>query len=185
MGPYGIPDFVAVTGSSSPRRQRLRLSVPPVVNETDAAIVAAAHPPHGATVAQIAARLSWQATTIERRLPDLVRSGALRLVSPRRFARPMALVPVGQVFAVELKVSDWSRALSQCRTYRTWANSYLLVMGKMSAESAHRLRREVAADGGGLIIDDEVILRARPRKLSPSRLLWTSEHVILACRRSH
>ena len=57
-----------------------------------------------------------------RRLPSVVRNGALREVAPERYVRPAALQPVGAIFAVETKLNDWRRALAQCRTYHTWAD---------------------------------------------------------------
>lgn len=180
--PYGVPDLVAVAGPSDLRRRRLRLAVPPITNQIDAAIIAAAHPPHGATVPQLAARLRFARSTVERRLGDLIKRRALLPVASDRFVRPASLTSVGDVFAIELKVSEWRKGLDQCRRYRTWANSYVLVMGDVPDGALEELVRSVRADGGGLMVAGAVVVRPRRRSLKPARQLWSSEHVIQACR---
>jgi hypothetical protein len=181
--PFGIPDFTVVIGEAGPRRARLRLRVPPLLNEVDAGLASVTPSESFASARQIAARVGWPAGTIERRLPGLLRVGALREVQPGRFTRPTALEPIGTVYAIELKVNDWRRALVQCRTYRTWADSYVLIMQRVPGSSLSDLRRNVRRDGGGLIIDNEWLVQPRVVKLPRSRRLWTSEHIVAACRR--
>lgn len=181
--PFGVPDLTAVIGDSVPRRARLRLRVPPLLNEVDAGVVSVAAPDRFASARQLAARVGWSPTTVERRLPGLVRVGALREVQPGRFTRPTALEPIGSVYAIELKVDDWRRALVQCRTYRTWADSYVLIMDRVPGSSLADLRRNVRGDGGGLIIGEDWLVRPRIVKLPRSRRLWTSEHIVAACKR--
>jgi hypothetical protein len=182
--PFGVPDLTVIVGDASARRSRLRLRVPAVLNEIDAGLVATASAIQPASPRQLAQRLSWSLATVTRRLPSVVRNGALREVAPERYIRPAALQPVGTIFAVETKLNDWRRALAQCRTYRTWADSYVLVMPKVSAEAMTVLRREIRRDRGGLFIDYEWIVYPRTTKLTKARRLWASEHVIAACKRS-
>ena len=182
--PFGVPDLTVVVGDPHLRRNRLRLRVPPVLNEIDAGLVATASVDRPVSPRQLAQRLSWPIATVTRRLPSVLRTGALREVAPERYVRPAALQPVGTVFAIEMKLNDWRRALTQCRTYRTWADGYVLVMPRVSAEAMTFLRREVRRDGGGLFIDEEWIVYPRTNKLAKPRRLWASEHVIAACRRA-
>jgi hypothetical protein len=181
--PFGVPDLTVVVGDPTKRRRRLRLKVDPVLNEIDAGIVSALSDARPSSAGQIARRLDWPPATIERRLRSVLRSGAVREVAPDRFLRRAALQPIGTVFAIETKVTDWRRALTQCRTYRTWADGYVLVLDRASDVAASALRQEVARDRGGLIIADRWILRPRTSKLSPARRLWASEHIIAASRR--
>jgi hypothetical protein len=182
--PFGVPDLTVVVGDSSIRKARLRLRVPVLLNEIDAGIVAVTSSDRPSSRRQIAARLGWPDASIERRLPSLVRSRALREVLPERFVRPAALEPIGTVYAIELKIDDWRRALVQCRTYRTWADSYVLVMQRVSDSSTSELREKVRRDGGGLIVGSQWLIRPRVGKLSRARRLWTSEHIVAACRRA-
>lgn len=183
QAPYGVPDLMVITGDPTPRRQRLRLNVPTLLNEVDAGIVSVAHSPAGATPQQIASRLRWAPSTVARRVPSLVRSGALVPLAGGRLARPRQIRPIGTFYAVEMKMTEWRRAVRQCRTYRTWADSYLLVMSEVSATGRTGLVAEVRSDGGGLIIGGEWVLRPRHKPLTKARRLWTSEHVIAASRR--
>jgi hypothetical protein len=182
--PFGIPDFTVVVGDADARRARLRLMVPALLNEVDAGIVGVASSERYSSARQIAARTQWPVTTIERRIPGLLRAGALREVIAERYRRASALQPIGTVYAIELKVGDWRRALVQCRTYRTWADSYVLIMQRVSDSSLAELRYKVRRDGGGLIIGDDWLVQPRLAKLPRARRMWTSEHIVAACRRA-
>jgi hypothetical protein len=182
--PFGVPDLTVIVGDASARRNRLRLPVPPVLNEVDAGIVATASDIHPVSSRQLAHRLSWSLTTVTRRLRLVLRSGALREIAPDRYVRPSALQPIGTIFAIETKLNDWRRALTQCRTYRTWADSYVLVMPKVSIEGMKVLRRDVRRDGGGLFIGQEWVVYPRTTRLAKARRFWASEHVIAASKRS-
>ena len=178
--PYGVPDLTVVVGDSSPRKRRLRLAVPPLLNEVDAGIVSAVSSRRPTSVHQIAAQLGWSTATIGRRLPGVVRGGALLEQSTGRYLRPEELVPVGATWAIETKVEEWRRALLQCRTYRTWADGYVLIMGRVPPPALDELRREVQNDRGGLVVGERWVVRPARANLKASRRLWTSEHVIAA-----
>jgi hypothetical protein len=182
--PFGIPDFTVVVGDAAARRARLRLRVPPLLNEVDAGIVGGASPDRYSSSRQIAARVRWPVPTVERRIPGLLRTGALREVVHERYVRASALQPIGAVYAIELKVDDWRRALVQCRTYRTWADSYVLIMQRVSDSSISELRFNVRRDRGGLIVADRWLVRPRLAKLPRARRMWTSEHIVAACRKA-
>jgi len=179
-GPYGVPDLVAVVGPPSLLKQRRRLSVPPLLNQVDAGVVAAASPRAGRRVETLAHRVGWPEESVRRRLPGLVKTGALVPNGPESFIRQAALQPVGRLYAIETKVKDWRRALRQARTYTLWCDSYVLVMPSLSSGSRSALLTEVADDGAGLIIDGAWIKRPLLGKRSPAQRLWGSEHLVAA-----
>lgn len=181
--PFGVPDLTVIVGDAITRQRRLRLRVPPVLNEIDAGLVATASDTQPTSPRQFAQRLSWPLGTVTRRLPSVLRSGALREVAPERYLRPSALQPIGTIFAVETKLNDWRRALTQCRTYRTWADGYVLVMPKVSVAAFTVLSREVRRDRGGLLIDQDWVVYPRTTRIAKARRLWASEHVVAACKR--
>jgi hypothetical protein len=146
-------------------------------------LVAAASDVNPASPKQLARRLSWSLATVSRRLPRVIKSGALVQIASDRYLRPSALQPLGTIYAVELKLNDWRRALTQCRTYRTWADSYVLVMPRLSAEAEEVLRHEIARDRGGLYVGSEWLVYPAKSRLSRARRLWSSEHVVAARRR--
>lgn len=177
-GPIGIPDLTALIGDPGPLEARLALEVPPLLNEIDAAIAANvyAHAPRSpAAVAQV---LGWPEDTILRRIPGLLRSGALVRSSDKTYQRPEALRPVGQVVAIEAKVKDWRGALAQARTYSVWADNYVIVMGPLAPSTVDRLRDEVTADSGGLVVDGGWVVRPRRREVARAKRMWASEHLV-------
>lgn len=158
-GPFGIPDFTAYVGEIDRIRRRQDLDVLPVVNEIDAGILSAAHMKRPSSAQELAQTLDWPLDSIRDRVRGLSRRGALIEATPDRYVRPEPLEPGGRLYAVEAKVDDWRSALRQVRTYRVWADSYVLVMGPLS-ESAHlALTAEVRRDRGGLMVSGRWIVR--------------------------
>lgn len=181
-GPWGIPDLTAVVGRKDLINARLSSPVAPLLHEVDAAVTAVAHPKRAATPAQFARALSWPEETVRRRLTALRRSGALLAVGDDRFVRDPSLQPLGRLYAIEAKVRDWRKALNQVRGYTVWADSYVLVMGPLSADARAELLREVSADGAGLVLDGRWLRRPSVHPIAPAKRLWASEHVIAALR---
>lgn len=180
VGPFGIPDFVAVVGPKMALRQRIALGVPPLLNELDAGIVAQVSPRAGKGVGAIAGRLGWSEGTVERRLPGLLKAGAIRDLGRDRYVRPAELGPVGKLYAIETKVRNFRRALRQARTYALWCENYVIVMPALSEASLFEAREVVAHDRGGLVVAGKWVQRLRARQLSSARRLWGSEHVVAA-----
>ncbi len=181
--PFGVPDLTVIVGDSARRKSRLRLSVPPLLNEIDAGIVAVASQTVPRRVSRLASSLGWPVSTLERRIPHLLRNRALREIKPELLVRRSALEPIGTIFAIELKLSDWKRALTQGKTYRTWADAYLLIIDHVTENSIPDLAKAVRNDRGGLVVAGNWIVKPRRSSRSPARRLWASEHVIAASRR--
>jgi hypothetical protein len=182
VGPIGIPDLAALVGRPSLLDARLAIDVSPALNEIDAAIVAIARANAALTPVAIARMLGWPDSTVNRRLPGLVRSGALLPASNGRVLRRSEMRPVGRLYAVETKVRDARAALHQVRTYGVWADSYVLVMGQLGEGTLRNLVHEVRADRGGLMVAGRWICRPHAKSASPAHRLWASEHVVAAVR---
>lgn len=179
-GPFGIPDFVAIVGPRSVLRKRLALDVPPLLNEIDAGIIASTAPRAGRTIDKIATALSWPLPTVERRIPLLLKVGALQDLGEGRYVRPDALCPVGRLYAIETKVKNFKRALRQARTYALWCDNYVIVMPQLSDASIFSAQEAVAADRGGLVVGGRWIQRIRAGDLPVARRMWGSEHLVAA-----
>lgn len=179
-GPFGIPDFLAVIGPQTALRERLALGVPPLLNEIDAAIVAQTSPKSGKTIEKVANKLGWPLSTVQRRIPGLLRNGALRDVGQGRYVRPSALSTIGRLYAIETKVRNFKRALRQARTYALWCDNYVIVMPQLSEAALFSAREALAADRGGLVMAGRWVQRIRTSDLPPTRRLWGSEHVVAA-----
>ncbi len=179
-GPIGIPDLTALIGDPGPLEARLALEVPPLLNEIDAAIAASAYPHTPRSAATVARALGWPEETILRRIPGLVKSGALVRSGEKTYTRPEALRPVGQVVAIEAKMKDWRGALAQARGYSVWADNYVIVMGALAPPTVSKLREEVTQDSGGLVVDGTWVVRPRKRDLARAKRVWAAEHFVAA-----
>lgn len=179
-GPFGIPDFTALVGPHELLDARLALQVPPLLHQVDAAVASVAHPRQARSAEMFARRLGWPVDTVRRRVPDLVRVGALVEVRPDRFVRPEALTPLGRLYAVEAKVRESRQALRQGRSYSVWADNYVLVMGPLTSRAVEPLRAQVAQDRAGLVVDGRWVCRPAVHPLAPASRLWAAEHVVAA-----
>jgi hypothetical protein len=179
-GPFGVPDVLAVVGDRAPYRARLRLPIPPILNEIDAAIVGSLGSRAGLTRADLAARVGWDESTLSRRLPALLRLGAVIETKSGRLRRPAELASIGSIYAIEAKIRDWRRALVQCRTYRLWTNNYVLVLGPLSSSPTASVLHEVRKDRGGLVVGDASLRPPSRRRLSAQRQFWGSEYAVAA-----
>ena len=179
-GPIGIPDFTAMVGGSEAMEARSHLGVPPILHETDAAIVAAASAKVPKTVENLAQFLGWPVPTVERRIPGLLSRGALFEPRTDRYRRPEALQPAGRIYAVEAKVRDRVAAVYQARAYLSWADSYVLVMGELGPRPLESVTRAVHADNGGLMVGGTWVVRPRLSKRNNGHRLWASEHFLAA-----
>ena len=179
-GPFGVPDVLAVVGPLNLLEDRLALDVPPLLNQVDAGVVAAAAPKAPRSVETLARRVGWPVETVSRRMPGLIRSEALMRSGPRSFVRPAALRPVGRLYALETKVKDWRKALRQARAYSAWCDGYVIVMPALGPGSLAGVVEGVSGDGGGLMVAGKWVRRPRLATRSAAQRLWGSEHVIAA-----
>lgn len=179
-GPFGVPDLLAVVGRRDLLERRRELKVPPLLNQVDAGVVAAAAPRAPRGPQALARRVGWPVDTVHRRLPALVRSGALLPAGRDSFVRPADLQPVGRLYAVEAKVKDWRRAVRQARAYSLWCDSYVIVMPSLGTTSLTHAIQAVVSDGGGLMVARRWLQRPRIGTRSPGQRLWGSEHLVAA-----
>lgn len=174
-GPIGIPDFTAYVGNVDRVRLRHQTDVGPVVNELEAGIVSATYTRRPSSAEDIAGALEWPIETVAERLRGLVRRGALVEASAGKFVRPESLEPGGRLYAIEAKVHDWRSALRQVRTYRVWADSYVLVMGQLTERARTAVTAEVKADRGGLVVEGQWMARPRVGYAAARRRLQAAE----------
>ena len=160
-GPIGVPDFTAYVGPTSNLFDRHAIGVPPVAGDIDAGIVSVTHVGRPRDVHEIAAAIGWPLSRIVPRIRRLVDVGALIEPRPGTYVRPAAIDASGRLYAVEAKIEDWRKALRQVRTYRIWADAYVLVMTGLSDRTRGALLAEVKRDRGGLVVDGEWLTRPR------------------------
>jgi hypothetical protein len=128
--PFGVVDLAALVVGAGALLARVRLGVPPILNELDAAIVAALGARRPNKIPTVARRLGWTVDTVLRRLPALRRSGAVRQVGRGSLLRADGLEPLGELVALEAKVRDWRGALHQAKTYGLWCDRAVGVLSE-------------------------------------------------------
>lgn len=180
-GPNGIPDFTALVGEETKLDSRLSCDVPPLLNEVDAGVVSVSAVKQARSAQQLAGLLGWPEATVARRLPSLVRNGALS-DEGGRFTRHEALQPLGRLYAIEVKVSDWRRALRQARVYSLWADNYVLVLGRLTDAASTLALDQVEIDSAGLYINNCWHRKPTSNKLPPYKRLWAAEYLVAALR---
>lgn len=180
-GPNGIPDLTALIGDARKLEARLACPVAPLLNEIDAGIIAVTSPKLARTPQYIGGALGWPESTVRRRLPALVRQGALTEHGDK-FARHASIQPLGRIYAIEAKVSDWRQALRQARTYALWADNYVLVLGKATEAATGLALEQVSHDRAGLVVGGEWQRKPNPVNLPPAKKLWAAEHFVAALR---
>lgn len=181
VGPYGVPDLVAIVHTRELLEKRIGSDIPPLLNPTDAAIVSALGAQRSRSFQHLiqVPELSDE-SMVDRRLAHLLKIGAIE-TSGNGFVRNSALNPIGRVHAFEAKVRDWRSGIDQARTYGLWADSVTLVMGKLP-EDASSVCREAKRWLLGLGLKSEWRCRPRLRNHTRARRLWASEHAVDALR---
>lgn len=174
-GPIGIPDFTAYVGSTANLTRRQRLAVPPITNDVDAALISVASARRAQTAAEFANALGWPESTIAGRFRRLAQMGALLEDRSGRYVRPIEIDANGRLYAVEAKIADWRKALRQVRTYRVWADAYVLVMSGLTSRGVESLLTEVERDRGGLVVDGRWLARPRIEATDKWRRLQAME----------
>lgn len=181
VGPIGVPDLTAVIHHPDALSARLAIGVAPLLHQVDAGVVAAARSVRGRSPEALAETLGWPVNTVGRRIPALLKAGALvRLRGRDRYIRPPELVPIGRMYAVETKVRNWGQAVSQGRGYGVWADAYVLVMGPLTDSVSDKVKERVLADRAGLVVDGKWVCRPVASGPSPANRMHASEHFIAA-----
>lgn len=160
-GPIGVPDFTAYVGPTSNLTDRQRIGVAPVVGDLDAGILSVAHVARARSATDLAAALGLPVSRLAPRIRRLLGEGALVEDRPGAYVRPPQIDGAGRLYAIEAKVEDWRKALRQVRTYRVWADAYVIVMTGLSDRTREALLVEVRRDRGGLVVNGEWLTRPR------------------------
>jgi len=181
-GPFGVPDFTAVVGGARALERRLALDVPALLNEIDAAVVSVLTPRRPKTIVEIENSIPWSQESVARRLPRLLRVGAVIQLRPGAYTRPSDLQSIGTIWALEVKVNNWRKAISQARTYSIWADGYVVILGPVGGPVIAKVLEEAALDQSGVVIDGVWFRKPHVQRQSRMRHLWASEHVIAALR---
>lgn len=178
--PLGLPDFVALVGGREWLDSRMNISVPPILSDIDCAVLAALSPARSLGTASVARRIGWTPKEVTSVIARLAKVGAITLTASNAARLHPALSPSGSIVAVEVKVKDWRKAVLQGRSYRTWADNYVVVLGDVGATAQTRAEEDVRSDGGGLFTDAGWVVRPRSRQPAAARRLQGFEYFLAA-----
>jgi len=178
--PLGLPDFVAAVGVDGWMEARMDAGLSPILSEIECAVLAATSPTRPLAVSTIARRVGWSVPEARNVVVRLVRADAMLQTTSGLVVAHPALRPTGTLFAVEAKLKKWQRALLQGRTYRTWADNYVVVLGDVGVTAQSRAAKRIAEDGGGLFTQSGWLVHPRSRQPFPARRIQAFEHLFAA-----
>ncbi|MGA5465578.1 hypothetical protein [Mycobacterium sp. NPDC050041] len=174
-GPRGVADLVAITQPFEDLRSRLALGLPFLTNVTDCLVVAATSPNRVRTTATVARSTGMSIERAERRLRSLASDGYLSRMGSG-FVRNPGLKPIGRAYALEAKVNDWRKGLSQAVRYSSWCDAGAVVLlnsPRDLTDASSRCRRL----GIGLAVRSRWVVRPKIGRPQPGFRLATSEQL--------
>lgn len=176
VGGRGVADAVAITGWHAATRARVALGLPPLLNETDCAIVAVLSPNQTRTIATLTRKLGMSQNQLVRRIRPLTTAGYVQ-VSGSGYRRVRGLEPIGRAYALEAKVSDWRQGISQALRYSTWCDAAAIVLLK-DPRNLDEVKARCSALGLGFAANGRWIRRPRISHPNPGLRLAMSEQFV-------
>ena len=174
-GPRGVADLIAITQPFDGLRSRLQLGLPFLENLTDCVVVAATSPNRVRSSRTVATSTGMSLEQAERRLRSLVAEGYLARAGGG-FVRNPALVPIGKAYALEAKINDWRKGLSQAVRYSSWCDAAAVVLLNAPRDLTEATDRFKGL-GIGLGVQSRWILRPRMGRPQPGLRLAISEQL--------
>lgn len=172
-GPRGIPDLLATTAFKSDLATRGELALPAFTNISETAVLAALPQKTSRTMAWVAERCGLSPRQAQSRLGTLTRAGAILEENGRYRSHP-SIRPIGHTYALEAKVSDWGKGLTQALRYLTWADAAAIVLLE-PPQDLNRATERCRALGVGLAVGDSWKVRPRLGRPNPGLRLAASE----------
>ncbi len=167
-----VPDFLAVALGRGPSLSGSFLSG---VRTFDCAVLAELLP-RGRRLEGLSAQLWSRDATVEESLGRLVKGGVVRKRSSGGFALSKDAFQDAHVIAIEAKLTRWTEAVAQARTYTSFADQAYVALPERVAVGREPLARECRRSGLGLIAvgrrDVCVLLRARTRAPKSRGWVW-------------
>lgn len=125
----GIPDFITISGESTEVFQNNIYSSDIASLDSSSLIISILKPKSPRTLKYITERTSLSDVTVKRVLKELITNDVVKENDKGAFIlNPIWQLPKVELWAFELKLKDWKRALFQCLQYKAFANRVMLVM---------------------------------------------------------
>jgi hypothetical protein len=181
VGPGGIADLVGVRFDQQAIDDRRGSGIEPVIDALALQMVMATRR-RAMTTRQLADLFHVSRSGARWAIRIAIGRGAMIDTGGLVRAHPDWRPAAQRLVAVELKLHDWRRALSQASTYQSWANAAWIVLARSPGPQAITAVRE-AGIGLGCLTDDRVRVLARPRNRERLRQgdwtsVWAGEQVL-------
>lgn len=174
-GARGVVDLLAVTRVGAKFVERAKHGAPYVTSEADSTVLARLSPRVTRTAEHLAQVVGMTDRQMRTRLRALVRAGAAEQVGGG-YRRREGLEPIGRSYALEAKVDDWRKGLSQALRYASWADAAGVVL-LVEPQDISAVRARFRALQIGLAVGDSWIVRPRLGRPDPGRRLALSEQL--------
>lgn len=158
-GGRGVADIVAVTRWQEDLQRRIAMPIPFLRNETDCAVVAAFAPNQTRTVRSVGKRLGMSEEQVARRVRALVETGHVH-AHGSGFRRADGLEPIGRAYALEAKVNDWQKGISQALRYSMWCDAAAVVLLRPPRDLGE-VKSRCSRLGLGLAVGSKWVVRPR------------------------
>lgn len=178
----GRADFVAVAENHGRCGTRSSGSALPCkLTESAATVMSLLKPNSPRTLEYLTLHSGLTRDTTKRTLRDLASAGAVRTTASCSYLLGAAWQrPLGDLWAFELKLHDWRRALFQACQYQTFADSVCIVLPDRQSPYNNVRSDVLSAIGVGLVLFNPytncVRIQVQPRRSRPASL----QHVYFA-----
>jgi hypothetical protein len=176
-GARGVVDLLAVTRVGDKFTERTRIGAPFVTSEANSAVLARLSPRVTRSPRYIARAVGMTERQTLTRLRVLARTGAAAQVGSG-FRRRVGFDPIGRSYALEAKVDDWKKGLSQALRYASWADAAGVVL-LVAPQNLTSVKARFRALKIGLAIGDSWIVRPVIGRPDPGRRMALSEQLSL------
>lgn len=125
----GIPDFIAISGENTEVFQENIYDSEVISLDSGSLIISLLKPKAPRTLRYILNKTGLSHITVKKAIKDLIVRGIVSETENGSFVLSEKWeLPKVELWAFELKLKDWKRALFQCLQYKAFANRVIMVM---------------------------------------------------------
>jgi len=177
-GANGIADLLVVSSVGSRLHARLSSGLPFLRSLTDARVAAAIPRGRDLDWRRLAPIVDMSERQVGSTLNRLVSAGVV-IRHGGLVRRNIAMAPVGRMYALEAKVSDWRKGMSQALRYSTWSDAAGVVLAE-APQNIEQAKLRARTLGLGLAVRDRWIVRPRLKVPQAGLRLLASEHFVMS-----